>query len=230
MSREQLLDECRHLYNREGITAFTFKTLKDHKLYYPLYNQGLKLAEVIRELNIEREYQTYRETQPIRPGGRESFRWTWDRVLTTAWEVAERQGSLPAAALFQVNGYGSFVAAVYSLKRTWTDLRLALDDFSNSNFVESRNGLRWLSHAEASLSNFLYARGIEHRKGRKYSEGYAEHSGRRYGIYDLRFVSADGRWMDVEVWGDRPLGREEEYSAKRVLKESIETITAIFWA
>jgi hypothetical protein len=111
------------------------------------------------------------------------------------------------------------VYSVYSLGFTWADLRSALQDFTNSNFVESRNGLRWLSHAEASLSNFLYARGIEHRKGRKYADGYTEHSGHRYGIYNLRFLASDDRWMDVEVWGDKPLGLEEECRAKRVLKE-----------
>jgi hypothetical protein len=220
MSRDQILDECRELYKREGITAFSFKGLKRNKLYFPLYNKGLKLADVIKELGLEDEYQRHRESQPIRPGGRESFRWTWNRVLTTAREVAESQGSLPSAAWFQANGHGSLVASVYNLNHTWADLRSALQDFSNSNFVESRNGLRWLSHAEASLSNFLYARGIEHRKGGRYPDSYAEHSGRRYGIYDLMFMDSDSRWIDVEVWGDRPLGLEKEYSAKRAAKES----------
>ncbi|WP_433968333.1 hypothetical protein [Tunturiibacter gelidiferens] len=219
MSGDQLLDECRALYEREGITAFSFKSLKFHKLYFPLYSKGLKLAHVIKALHLEDEYHAHRLAQPMRAGGRECFRWTWDRVLTEAREVAEEQGSLPAAAWFQANGHGSLVSSVYSLGFTWVDLRSALKDFSNSNFVESRNGLRWLSHAEASLSNFLYARGIEHRKGRKYADGYAEHSGYRYGMYDLRFLASDGRWVDVEVWGDKPLGLEEEYRAKRILKE-----------
>jgi hypothetical protein len=219
MSEDQTLDQCRALYKREGIAAFTFKSLKSHKLYFPLYNKGLNLAKVLNALGLEDEYQAHREKQPMRAGGRDCFRWTWDRVLKEARTVAEGQGSLPAAAWFQANGRGSLVYSVYSLGYTWADLRSALQDFSSSNFVESRNGLRWLSHAEASLSNFLYARGIEHRKGRKYADGYAEHSGHRYGIYDLRFLASDGRWMDVEVWGDKPVGLEEEYRAKRVLKE-----------
>jgi hypothetical protein len=220
MSREQLLDECRLLYEREGIAAFTFEALKRHKLYFALYSKGLKLADVVNELGLGDEYQHYRETQPIRPGGRETFRWTWTRILAIAREVAEEQGSLPAAAWFQANGRGSLVASLYNLGYTWADLRGALQDFSNSNFVESRNGLRWLSHAEASLSNFLYARGIQHRKGGKYPDGYAEHSGRTYGIYDLTFLATDKQWIDVEVWGDRPHGLGDEYAAKRVLKES----------
>jgi len=219
MSREQLLEECRQLYKREGIAAFTFQALKRCKLYYVLYAEGLKLSEVIRELGLEEEYRRYRESRPIRPGGRECLRWTWARVLSVAREVAEREGSLPAALWFQSNGYGSLVVSVYNLGHTWTELRSALQDFSNSNSVESRNGFRWLSHAEASLSNFLYARGNQHRKGGKYPEAYAEESGRQYGIYDLTFLAVNGRWIDVEVWGDSPHGLAAEYALKRTAKE-----------
>ena len=219
MSREQLLEECRELHKREGIAAFTFEALKRSKLYYVLYNKGLKLADVLRELGLEEEYRRRLETKPIRRAGRETLRWTWARILSVAREVAEREGSLPAALWFQSNGYGPLVAALYKLGQTWADLRSALQDFSNSNFVESRNGLRWLSHAEASLSNFLYTRGIEHRKGGKYPETYAEESGRQYGIYDLTFLAADGKWIDVEVWGDSPHGLAAEYGVKRAAKE-----------
>lgn len=207
------------MYRREGIEALTFDSLKQKKLYFPLYSKGLKLVDVVRALGLEGEYQRHRESQPIRPGGRETLRWTWDRITATARDIAEREGNLPAAAWFQANGHGSVVAAVYSLGKTWADLRAELKDYSNSNFVESRNGLRWLSHAEASLSNFLFSRGIEHRKGGTYGDGYAEQSGHRYGKYDVTFLAGDGRWIDVEVWGDKPLGREEEYRAKRVVKE-----------
>ncbi|MGA7156470.1 MAG: hypothetical protein WBY53_06475 [Acidobacteriaceae bacterium] len=220
MSREQLLNECRLLYQREGIAAFTFDALKRHKLYFALYSKGLKLADVVNELGLGDEYQRYREAQPIKRSGGETFRWTWARILVVARELAEEQGSLPAAAWFQATGRGSLVASLYNLGYTWADLQCALQDFNNSNFVESRNGLRWLSHAEASLSNFLYARGIQHRKGGRYPHEYAEHSGRNYGIYDLAFFAADKQWIDVEVWGDSPHGLGEEYAAKRALKES----------
>jgi restriction endonuclease Mrr len=35
--------------------------------------------------------------------------------------------------------------------------------------------------------------------------GYAEYSGYCYGIYDLRVSVPDDRWLDVEVWSDKPL-------------------------
>jgi hypothetical protein len=115
MSREQLLEECRQLYKREGIAAFTFEALKRSKLYYVLYNKGLKLADVLAELGLEEEYRRRLETMPIRRAGRDTLRWTWARILSVAREVAEREGSLPTALWFQSNGNGSLVAALYNL-------------------------------------------------------------------------------------------------------------------
>lgn len=220
MSTAELIEECRKAYEREGIGVLSFQGLKRHKLYYPLYAKGLKQADVLAALGLDDAYREHREEAPRRYGDTERLRWTWKRILATARNLAEQEGSLPPAAWFQANGYGSLVAAIYVHGKTWGDLRGELGDFSNSNFVESRNGLRWLSHAEASLSNFLHARGIEHRKGGKYPDEYAAASGFRYGIYDLTFLASDGRWIDVEVWGDKPLGQEEEYAAKRALKEA----------
>jgi hypothetical protein len=56
MSGDQLLDQCRALYKREGIAAFTFKSLKSHRLYFPLYSKGLNLAQVLKALGLEDEY------------------------------------------------------------------------------------------------------------------------------------------------------------------------------
>jgi len=219
MSPAQLIAECKAFYEEEGITALTFQKLKARKLYFPLYRKNVSLSDVIAELGLEREYREHRERTPIRRGGRQTLRWTWPRLLEVTKKIAEHHGSLPSAAWLQSNGHGSVVAAVYSLGYTYADLREALKDFSNSNFVESRNGMRWLSHAEASLSNFLYVRGIEHRKGGRYPADYAVQTGRRYGLYDLMFRASDERWMDVEVWGDKPRGREQVYATKRVAKE-----------
>ncbi|HWB44017.1 MAG TPA: hypothetical protein VG900_01130 [Hyphomicrobiaceae bacterium] len=137
-------------------------------------------------------------------------------------------GFLPPAAWFQKSGHSSLVTGVYSGDHTWEDLRVAVGDFTDSIFVESRNGMRWRSHAEASLSNFLYARGIGHRRGERYPEAYAEQSGRAYGIYDLHVATTSG-WLDVEVWGDRPNGHDEEsYAQKRRAKEAFNAGNAAF--
>lgn len=82
---------------------------------------------------------------------------------------------------------------------------------------------RWRRRGEASLSNFLYARQIEHKRGERYPESYAKQSGRLYGRFDMHFRSSNGAWIDVEVWGD-PLNRLSggRYMVTPVLKEKLE--------
>jgi hypothetical protein len=105
------------------------------------------------------------------------------------------QGFLPPAGWWQDNNGASLVQAVYSLGHTWEDLRAELEDFHSSQFVESRSGLRWRSHPEASLSNFLYARGIPNRRGTRYPQAYEDLTGRAYGMYDMHFNGLLGLWM-----------------------------------
>lgn len=146
--------------------------------------------------------------------------WTWDKIVSEAKGIVEKEGYLPPAGHLQVNGHASLIQAVYRNGKTWVDLREASGSFDTSNFVPSRSGLRWLSHAEASLSNFLFARGIFHAKGRKYPENYSEHSGKTYGYFDLIFSDKHGSAVDVEIWGDKPKGhQEEEYARVRAGKE-----------
>ena len=147
-------------------------------------------------------------------------KWNWPRILDLAREVTAREGHLPPAPHFQKHGMAMLVQSVYQHGKTWADLRTELDAFEGSSFVASRSGLRFRSHPEASLSNFLFARGIRHEKGRKYPAEYAASSGRTYGYYDLTFCDEQGRLIDVEVWGDKPHGHgEAEYALKRAAKE-----------
>lgn len=152
--------------------------------------------------------------------GKKLERWTWDRVCEVATEAKLQAGHLPPAAWFQANGKGALVGAVYYHGKTWEDLRVALADFTSSQFVESRAGIRWRSHPEASLSNFLFARGIEHRRGERYPSEYSELTGRAYGFYDVHFQGIDGE-VDVEIWGDKPNGHDAgAYAEKRLGKET----------
>jgi hypothetical protein len=52
------------------------------------------------------------------------------------------------------------------------------------------------------LSNFLYARGIEHKRGERYPDAYSKATGKHWAQYDLHFRVARGRWINVEVWGE----------------------------
>jgi hypothetical protein len=223
MSRDELLDYCRGLYSRGGIEALSYPALSNQKaLYYNLYDQGLNQKQLLRALGLQAEYKKHKESIPvIRQGGRVSARWTWERIIKEARAVTEKEGHLPPAAWFQKNGHGSLVQATYYLNHSWEELRDALGDFEGSLFVESRNGLRWRSHPEASFSNFLYARGIEHKRGERYPAEYANHSESKYAYFDIHFKSPAMGWIDVEIWGDRPNGHDEEkYKTKRSYKEA----------
>ncbi|HPT73059.1 MAG TPA: hypothetical protein PLE74_12355, partial [Candidatus Cloacimonadota bacterium] len=161
--KDDLLNECRILYNEKGISAFLYKNI-DKKLYFRLYQKGIRITDVIAQLGLRDEYKKLKK---------EELRWNWDKIIDFLRPIVIIQNFLPPAAWFQGNGYSFIVAAVYSLNRTWDDLRIEFNSYENSTFVVSRNGMRWLSHPEASLSNFLYSRGIEHYKGKRYPEEYS---------------------------------------------------------
>jgi len=222
MSVDELLDYCRALYEHDGIKALSYSELsKQGGLYYNLYRYGVNQKELIVRLGLQGQYQAYKATIPLMRKGRLAQRWTWDHIIKEAKFVKDKEGMLPPSAWFKSNGYTSLVTSVYYLKHTWEDLRQELGDFGNSSFVESRNGLRWRSHPEAAFSNFLYARGITHKRGEKYPEDYANHSVSKYAYFDLHFVSKSGAWIDVEIWGDKPNGHNEaHYKVKRDDKES----------
>ena len=221
MSRNELLDYCRSLYDQNGIAALSYTKLKAiPKLYPNLYAKGLSQKSILKDLVLEDEYKSYLIAVPYKTGESVRYRWTWERLIEKFKKIREEQGALPPALWFQKNGHSSLVATLYYLGHTWDELREAVGDFSTSNFVQSRNGLRWLSHAEASISNFLHARGIEHKKGMRYDSSFAELAVSKYAIYDLHILSADNIWFDVEVWGDRPNGHNEErYARIRSAKE-----------
>lgn len=230
MSRDELLKFCRKLYDKQGVAAFTFSGLKSiPTLYFNLYNKELPQKTLLNELGIAKEYKQYVLSTPKKYGSKIVQRWTWEVILEKVLEIKKTAGHLPPALWFQKNGQASLIQAIYNLGHTWADLREALDDFTNSNFVQSRNGMRWLSHAEASISNFLYARGVEHKKGERYDESFANLASGRYAIFDLHFLGKNSKWFDVEIWGDKPNGHnEEKYAKTRTAKETFNSSNPYF--
>ncbi len=223
MSRKELVEYCRRLYETSGISALSYSALSKHRgLYMALYVKGLKQRTLLKALHLGDEYKKHATEQWVGTyNGRVIRRWTWNRILEEARSVTNQLGFLPPAAWFEENGKGGFVQAVYNLGKTWGDLYSEFGHSNQSSFVQSRNGLRWRSVAEASLSNFLYARGIKHSLGGKYPDQYRNYSGMKYGYYDLSFLSRRGHWIDVEIWGDKPYGHDEkQYRRKRLIKEA----------
>lgn len=222
LDEQQLLDVCRALYGKNGFEALTFQALQNQgQLYMTLYHRGLNHAVIIDKLGLQEAYQAYQKSRPKIYGGKVREPWTWDRVVAEAKAATEKHGQLPPALWFRKNGFMALIHFVYRSGKSWADLREAVGDFTDSKFVESRNGLRWLSHAEASLSNFLYARGIEHKKGERYSDEIVNFSDAKSAYYDVHFKARNGKWVDVEVWGDIPLGHApEQYARRRKAKEA----------
>lgn len=221
-TKEQLIEDCRALYALRGFTGISFKNLKKvDGLYYRLYRFGITQKALLQLLGIEEEYKVYKKKVFKRTvNGKIQRAWSWERVIKEARTIVKRQGFLPPGEWFHKNGLGSLVSAVYSHDKTWDDLRSEFASYEGSSFVESRSGIRWRSHPEASLSNFLYARGIKHKLGRKYPGDFAKFAQQNYGYYDVTILDKKNKWVDVEVWGDKPFGHDEKgYAKKRDLKE-----------
>jgi hypothetical protein len=62
--------------------------------------------------------------------------------------------------------------------------------------------MRWLSQPEAIFSNFLFDRGIRHKRGERYPDEFAAQTGKKWARYDMHFLSKDGIWINVEIWGE----------------------------
>jgi len=114
MSDDELVEFCRGLYAKQGISALAFGALKTHPtLYTTLYHRGLRQSVLLERLSLVEEYRKWKADQPIRYGADLRERWTWERVVREARQAQLTQGFLPPAAWWQANGGGSLVQALY---------------------------------------------------------------------------------------------------------------------
>lgn len=203
--RADLLNRVRTLYAQQGIGALSSTFLEKQKgdLYNKLRSVGLKQPQLLAEMGVtQEEYARWADANQTY-AGKSRPRWTWELAIEEAKAVKEKLGDLPTEDWFRKNGFSSLVSIVFKSGHTFEDLRRAVGCFSTSTFVESRNGLRWRSRPEACMSDFLHARGIEHKKGRAYPPEFGQRFGKRGGQYDLHFFSPiHSNWTDVEIWGD----------------------------
>ena len=171
----------------------------------------LRIAEAFAAWKIEN--RTY--------GGKPSRKLSWEGAIIQAKKLKEQEGDLPTVEWCRRNGYGPLTGAVHASGHIWEDLRRAIGCAPGRNFHSSRNGMRWHSRPEASFSNFLYARGIDHKRGERYPLAYQKRTGRKWGRYDLHFQSQDGNRIDVEIWGDPLNGLSGgRYRKTRAFKEA----------
>lgn len=220
MKQEELLATLRRLYEVHGAVALSTPFLEKQGLYARLLSVGLYQKNYIQALGLSDQYAEWREKSRTY-AGKLRPKWTWEEVLEKAKQTKEQFGELPTMDWFRKNGQTSLVNTVFRSGKSWGDLREALGSFEKSTFRTSRNGMRWLSQPERSMSDFLYARGIGHRHGGRYDPGYAEQSGKRHGLYDLHLTTPNGQTIDVEIWGDLPDHMSGgKYAKTRALKET----------
>ena len=81
-----------------------------------------------------------------------------------------------------------------------------------------------------SFPDFLYARGIQHRRGKRYPDDYAKKSGRARGQSDLHFDASSGTQIDVEIWGGiSDTWSRGKYSVTRKKKGVFRKSSGAFW-
>jgi len=190
--RPVVLDEVRALYAEHGPKALTTPFLiKAGITPKRLRSVGLMHADLLEQLGLTGEYAHWKATE-FQYGGVIRPRWTWELAVSTARGLLESDGAdLPTVEWCRLNGYGHLTSFVFQSGSRWEDLREAIGLPPSVSFQGSRCGIRWRSRPEACLSNFLYARGVEHRLGERYPGGYSVQSGRSYGRYDMHFMSKD---------------------------------------
>jgi hypothetical protein len=225
--RSALLATARRLYEEQGISALATVALNKAAVSEgKLRRVGLSHAGLLDELGVTNEYARWRN-EAFTYAGRTKPRWTWDRAVEVARELIVSHGDLPTVQWCRLNGYSQLTNTVHRLGRDWEDLRAVTDlpktvmRSGRPRYFDSRIGVRWRSRPEACLSNFLYARGILHKRGERYPDDYAVKSGRTYGRYDLHFTTPSETQIDVEIWGDIPDAYSRgRYAVTREKKEA----------
>ncbi len=214
--RKQLLATVRALFDAHGIEALAVRFLmsQEKSLYQRLIKAGLNQPSLLSALGLTAEYRTWRNSVR-RYRGKVKSKWSWETAVAAARELVARDGELKSVAESRKAGLSSLTSAVHRAGRTWDELRIAVGLKPSGGSHISENGMIWSSRAQASLSNFLHARGIPHKKGERYPLPRAKVSRRRWARFDLHFRSKSGGWIDVKVGdaadGKHPAGRLAGY-------------------
>lgn len=199
----QLLEIVRGLHRRHGIQALAtpFLEKQPDRLYHRLLGAGFKQPVLLAALGLTGEYAAWKEAHRSYRGDVKP-KWNWQTAIARATAIVAEMGDLPTVEWFRKNGLSALTTVVHRSGRTWEDLRTELGLPPTRKFCESKNGMRWLSQPEALFSDYLHERGIEHRRGERYPADYAKKTNKKWARYDVHFRAANGKWIDVEIWGE----------------------------
>ena len=226
------------IFQIEGFEALSTYRLNELRIYYPLYNLGWNLQKICHRYGMTTEEWELRKKKMI-VQSKGHIDWNENKIYEI-WDIlVQHYGYVPTA-----NEVRQEFPKYKTLFGAMTELRISIDQvramypsqkygpnfnlitttidgqpikgFKNhTRWTESVNGMRWHSRAEASVSNFLYGRGIHHKKGELYGEEFSRDSDYSRGWYDIHFEAQDGRYIDLEIWGNM----DENYARKRRAKE-----------
>lgn len=213
---EEYVSAFRDLYGKHGMSALSQKWLKDHgceHVYGRAKAKGYNMETIASALGILDEYKLFR-TQQHGKNWRAMAKWNLETVTSQLNQLIEVYGDIPAVGWLEANSFAGMTSWI-SNNKGMSYFREQLGPSTSKRFV-SRGGLALRSWAEVALANFLWARGLDVYRGRKYPEEYATSSGRKHGWYDLEFDAVSGEFAGkrilVEVWGNNeksgPLGQD----------------------
>jgi hypothetical protein len=223
------------VYREEGLEAFSFRRLNELRLYFPLYRFGWNSEKICQRYGMTtKEWKQRRKEWLNRSRG--TITWNEEKVWESWDQLVNQFGYVPTYNEVRHEARG--LRGVYNYMKVYgIDMDAVRAKYPDQNYgpqfnqmsgtdptggmknrarwTESVNGMRWHSRVEASVSNFLYARGISHQKGKLYDEKYSDESDYARGWYDIHFESLDGDTIDLEIWGNI----DDKYMEKRTAKE-----------
>lgn len=224
-TREEYLAAYESLLGEFGVQGITPKWMKEHGIGNK-YENGLRRFSlssegVAQHFDVLEALKQHRHE--IRSKGNHYVKWTEVKVRETAQHLIEEHGFIPSVEWLQQNELWGFSDAI---RNRFGGIEAYRSKFGVSGEIKlnvSRANLILDSFAECCFSNFLWARKIEHSKGKRYPPEYSQFSGKALGRYDIEFVATKenfaGKLISVEIWGGSTTGhRKIEYEETKQAK------------
>ena len=226
-------DECLVKWNiiisNHGVDSICERWLGENAKIYPeaykllksMQSCKLSYGEIAKHFNISDEQKKSKMQRQVMSCNR--VVWNDETLDKFIRDIIKKYDCFPPQQFLKASGYSNFVNAMFRARITVEDIEKKYGGTHHRVRLFCRNKMLWNSYPETACSNFFWSRGITVFKGSNYPEGYTEMSGRDHGIFDMEIIATigelKGQRIYIEIWGESPNGRREEYSEKRKNKE-----------
>lgn len=178
--------------------------------------------EVAKELDVLDEFnQCVTEQRKACANKNHYVKWTDETFDVAIKDIIKQYECIPIAQFLIKNNHYDILQQINN--KTWCrsihELRKQYK-VNDGNLI-ARNGIKYLSHSEVNVANFLIARDIKFENGYAYPQEYKDDTGKR-GVYDFHIIMND-KTYNVEIWGGCFRAGEErqaDYAATRKMKET----------